>query len=437
MKANEEKWIRDLQGRMDGFEKTAPVISWDAVMKEASRRKRRVVFWPVAAAVSAVAAAVALFVFPSGEDEIIRVVEQPAQSFVADIPSSDGQTLSGGQVPESQARPESPGGPASKAERVPTAVPSPSEAAMGFERAEASQQQAEAVRTTDDKSVAETDAVPENKASGGKEVDRNEPEINEPTIHDDWTYFPETKKAGHSRKLTTKMMVGAGNISTDLKLYDDPIKDFTNAERPNQSNIGVLGEPVPEENSPETKGPSNGIVTDNRKASGTSDHHQPIRLGAMLRYELTPRWSVESGLVWSILKSDITHKEQNVSLEGSRTLNYLGIPLNLSYKVIGKNGFNVYANAGGMVEKMVRGYSDSRALLADSKYSLQRQDVQIKELQTSANFGISLEYKLFNKVGLYCEPGVAWYFKGQNKIRTFYNESPLAFSLDVGLKIDI
>jgi hypothetical protein len=39
----------------------------------------------------------------------------------------------------------------------------------------------------------------------------------------------------------------------------------------------------------------------------TSEHHRrPMRMGLSVRYRLTPRWSLQSGLIYSYLSSDFT-----------------------------------------------------------------------------------------------------------------------------------
>jgi hypothetical protein len=81
-------------------------------------------------------------------------------------------------------------------------------------------------------------------------------------------------------------------------------------------------------------------------------HHVPFTVGASLQYELTDRWAIESGVTYTYLHS--TAKAEGIfTYEWSQELHYIGIPLTASYKIINRNMFDLYARAGGAVERAV------------------------------------------------------------------------------------
>ena len=60
-------------------------------------------------------------------------------------------------------------------------------------------------------------------------------------------------------------------------------------------------------------------------------HRQPVRFGLSLRYRLKDRWSLESGLTYTRLSSDITTIIDDKTTVTEQRLNYIGLPLNISY----------------------------------------------------------------------------------------------------------
>ena len=74
-----------------------------------------------------------------------------------------------------------------------------------------------------------------------------------------------------------------------------------------------------------------------------------------MRYALNNRWSIDAGLTYARHRSDITRKMGNVVNETQQTLHYLGVPLNVNYRIVGNRRFNVYAAAGVTGEKLLKG----------------------------------------------------------------------------------
>ena len=156
-------------------------------------------------------------------------------------------------------------------------------------------------------------------------------------------------------------------------------------------------------------------------------HHQPIHYGLSLRYRLNKRWGIETGLTYSLLTSDITMTEENTTTQSTQRLNYIGIPLKAEYLLWGSRHFDVYASAGMMVEKMVKGSLED--IDKGAKKSL-----SIRPLQFSVNSGLGAEYKYNDLLSIFLEPGVAYYFDNGSAVPTFYQDKPLNFNLNLGLR---
>ena len=157
-------------------------------------------------------------------------------------------------------------------------------------------------------------------------------------------------------------------------------------------------------------------------------HHQPIRFGFSLRYRFDDRWSVESGLTYTRLSADITNTVDGQTTATEQRLNYIGIPLNVQYLMWGSRYVNVYVAAGGLVEKMVKG---SRTTQGTSN------SVSIHPLQVSVNGALGAEFKFNEGLSLYAEPALNYYFDNHSAIPTFYQEKPLNFNLNLGLRFNL
>lgn len=166
-------------------------------------------------------------------------------------------------------------------------------------------------------------------------------------------------------------------------------------------------------------------------------HRQPVRVGLGVRYRINDRWSVESGLTYSYLYSDITSRNNNYSYQTEQRLHYIGIPVSASYSVWRGRHLNVYATAGGMVEKAVSGKRDTRTIVGNETESDMSDHVSIGPLQLSANMAVGAEYLITPALGVYLEPGLSYYFDNGSATPTVYSDKPLNFSLSLGLRFNI
>ena len=207
---------------------------------------------------------------------------------------------------------------------------------------------------------------------------------------------------------------------------DSPDGDNTNVENPNE-HVGYNGD---NDSDNQEIDPYNNAYSQNVTTTSKTHHHQPIRYGLLLRYRLSERWGVETGLTYSLLTSDITTTEEGRTTESEQRLNYIGIPLKVEYMIWGSRHFNVYASAGTMVEKMVKG-----SLKTSGKST--KESLTIRPLQFSINGGIGAEYKYNDLLSIYVEPGIGYYFDNGSSVPTFYQDKPLNFNLNVGLRFQL
>jgi len=168
--------------------------------------------------------------------------------------------------------------------------------------------------------------------------------------------------------------------------------------------------------------------------TGRPTHHIPVKLGVSFRYDLNERWNLQSGLAYSYLASDISETTYNGVYDTKQKLHYIGIPLQIGYKIGKGKRFSSYIATGFQVEKLVSGKADVRHSKEGKLQCSYVQNVSDKRLLYSALASFGVEYDLGKKFSLYAEPGFHYYFKNGNNLQTHYNEKPLNLNLTIGFR---
>ena len=180
------------------------------------------------------------------------------------------------------------------------------------------------------------------------------------------------------------------------------------------------------------------LLYDSKESLQTDIHHsQPVKFGFTLRYHITDRWAVESGVVYSMLhsRSQMGHTS-NYSTD-RQSLHYLGLPVSGVYNLWSNKRFVVYLSAGAMLEKCVSGSVKTTYTINGKNEKSQRRDLMVDELQFSVMASAGAQVNLSPLVGLYVEPGVGYWFDNGSAVQTIYGEQPLNFNLNLGLRFTL
>ena len=164
----------------------------------------------------------------------------------------------------------------------------------------------------------------------------------------------------------------------------------------------------------------------NNEIKMTAHHHQPIRAGLSIAIPISERLSFETGLAYSYHTSDIERSVGGRVSEGTQRLHYIGIPLKSLYNIWISKNISFYVSGGTKVEKMIYG---------QQKIDGENHKITINPLQWSINIGTGIEYKINNKVGIYAEPGVSYYFNNNSNVPTIYNDKPWNPELSFGIRV--
>lgn len=148
-------------------------------------------------------------------------------------------------------------------------------------------------------------------------------------------------------------------------------------------------------------------------------HHQPISVGVSVRKKLPKGFSLETGLTYTLLSSDLKVADTNHEIE--QKLHYVGLPLRANWNFLDKKLITLYVSGGGMIEKCVYGKQGS-------------EKETVKPLQFSVSGAVGAQLNATKHVGLYVEPGVAYFFDDGSEVPTIRKENPFNFNVQAGIR---
>lgn len=148
------------------------------------------------------------------------------------------------------------------------------------------------------------------------------------------------------------------------------------------------------------------------------DHKQPLSFGISFRKEFRYGLSLETGLNYTLLRSNVTVSGR--VKEVRQELHLIGIPLRVSWSFLQAGPFSMYVGAGGMAEKCVSARFGS-------------ENVQEKRILWSLSGLVGAQLRLGRWAGIYFEPSVTHYLTNSS-LRTTYTDSKAALDLRIGLR---
>ena len=165
-----------------------------------------------------------------------------------------------------------------------------------------------------------------------------------------------------------------------------------------------------------------------------ANHHRPITLGFSLNKQLSLRWTFGTGLTYTSLNSEFESEYHHATLKKTQRVDYLGIPLRLTYRFWNKGGFNAYTTGGVTFEIPVySSLAKKYTVTADSTYTL-RERIKVHS-QWSVNLGVGVQYRLFKPFSIYLEPNMFYYFGNASGIETYRTEHPFIITVPFGLRL--
>ena len=435
----DELWMRKIKERLDDYSEPLPVSGWERLEKDLSvskppvAGKRRIIpfrRWAVAAAAALLVAvsSVSVWLLQSPVGEEMRNTAAPTLAAVPDkLPEQQTPSVRT-EITEPDYRAQKQESPADRnrrsllAQQLNTADETEREAVVQSLNAEPEVQTGNVQERTAESAQANQEAAEEVVA----EEERTEKvERRRPSGRDKLHLPVGGTKREQSRGWSVGLAVGnTGGLISGSSMDESGLLQ-------NGQSFGVSGGRV------DLTTMSDGImeVPDGQelvfkdgipylqRSSGQVvdiDHKQPLSFGFSVRKGLARGFSVETGLTYTYLASDVKFAGSSETV--SQKLHYLGIPLRANWNFVDKKSFIMYVSAGGAMEKCVYGKIGSK-------------NETVKPLQFSVMGAVGAQYNISSRVGIYVEPGVSYFFDDGSDIETIRKENPCNFTLQGGVRL--
>ena len=162
-------------------------------------------------------------------------------------------------------------------------------------------------------------------------------------------------------------------------------------------------------------------------------HDKPITFVLSMTKTINRNWNMETGLQYSQLKSEFILGEDDYYVQKRQKVQYLGIPLRLSYKWFGANRWTAYTSAGIILNIPLSGKTDEQYVTgtvipySDSWHFT-------PPFQWTVGTGVGLQYNFAKNWGVYLEPTFSWHIPNGSTTRTIWTEHPFTITVPFGIR---
>ena len=392
----------EIRSMLENAREDVPEGLWQGIesrLPAPAKARPAAIWWKIASATGAVAAAVALTVFFSTRP----VVQNPVDI----IPSQD-SGLS--QLMETPLAPET----------------------GNMKSLSIGQVLGESVSETDGEDVTETAGMEETDETAGKEETAPAAGTEETAVADETAVREENTAENWIRKYESADFDERGEElqgsrkekrGVVLSAYADALSNSNTAKA---SDINMLKRPaVPQATTIEETGESRYAI--------------PVAAGIGLRFDVSKRFSIGTGVSWSYLTRSFSGQFNELDAEGAiisqtgytnirNSQHYIGIPLNLYVDIIRKDFIDFYAYASGSAN-----YCLSNRYQMDKSKSYSPEG---SNWQFSAGIGMGVEFIAAKKVGFYIDPSLNYWFTA-GEVSNIRTRQPLMLGLELGIRLHI
>ncbi len=166
-------------------------------------------------------------------------------------------------------------------------------------------------------------------------------------------------------------------------------------------------------------------------------HHAPIRTDLSFTYQINDRWSLESGVTYAMVTSDIHEGSVANYIDEHQKLHYVGVPLGVSYRAYSWKNLDLYLSSDVLAEQNVSGQTTRNYILGDHSQQEEVFPIKSRPLQISIGAKAGVQYNLNSVLSVYAEPGCRYYFDDQSSLETVFKDRKLDFNLNLGVRFTV
>ena len=162
-------------------------------------------------------------------------------------------------------------------------------------------------------------------------------------------------------------------------------------------------------------------------------HDKPITLSIAVNKNIGKRWSLETGLQYSYLKSYFILGTGSYRVDKEQKLHYLGVPFKLSYQFMKFKRLSTYGSVGTGILIPIYGKTDADYIVGDK--SAYTTDWKLRlPIQWSVNTNIGIQYQFAPNLNLFIEPTMNWYIPNGSCIKNAWTERPFTLTVPFGIR---
>ena len=173
-----------------------------------------------------------------------------------------------------------------------------------------------------------------------------------------------------------------------------------------------------------------GSATQNDHVEQISDtkYSLPFNIGIQVQFPVKENLALGVGVNYTVVSSSYDCLINKKKYSVKQSLHYIGIPVNIYGKVVERNRFSFYVNAGATAEKGI-----TAVYKLESYTGKERNTNPIDGIQFSVNAGLGVEYKFANPAGIYFEPNIVYFFNSDMP-RSIRTDQPLQVKGELGIR---
>lgn len=166
----------------------------------------------------------------------------------------------------------------------------------------------------------------------------------------------------------------------------------------------------------------------------TERHQRPVTVGLSVGKQLGERWYFGTGVSYTRLNSEFESAFHKGRIQKRQRIDYVGLPLRLTYRVWQNGRFNVYVTGGATFEWPVRA-TQNKAYIESADSVTPLRTHFSAPCQWSVQMGAGAEYRLVRPFTLFVEPSVTHYFGTGTPVRTYRTEHPWSVAVPFGIRL--
>ena len=162
-------------------------------------------------------------------------------------------------------------------------------------------------------------------------------------------------------------------------------------------------------------------------------HSLPLTYSLSLRYQANRRIGLESGLEYTRLNSLFQTGEGINRIDEKQRIDYLGVPLKVSYRIWSGKHVGIYTSAGVTLEIPVKSTVSTEYILNNQPELRDSHHLDVP-LQWSTGIGIGVQYNITPSISIFAEPGMQYYFPNGSGFETYRTQHPFTITIPAGLR---